>query len=790
MAIFLSQQVMGGNRLLDIPKFNNPHEKVARRELEVVAREAVELEVVARGNSSLSTSREAVEREAMPRGNSSLSTSGEVEEREVDELLEVVPRGNSLGEAGQELTRRRNSALTQVGKGEVLHARRRNSVLPLSGEQDRRNDGRPSFGDETGSFLPLPRQESYRRRNSAIRPVVGKEAALHARRSLFSAFWNPPSSEGSVPSPPEGYVPSPPEGYFSSPPEGPLSSPINLIDFEEKEAQLTTSEGSIPPPINLIDFEENDAQSMRERNLEQQLNEQIRLNQDLRNAMRFQEIHFENKDTWIWGSWSKCEGTCPDKKGMRTRSGTQDCPTTSCRKNSEIEACSLDCPVESVKCEDLDSVEVDEDGDHCAVYDENPSYCAKFDLPGPEGLHSGDMCCACGGGSIKKGTYVYKGCSSGDSLVVYSAGAELDNYKDNPPKVQCELACVAKYETKESDADTTDVVDYISVGSDGTCKCGISNTVVSVSDLKVSCKGEHWDIYEKPPMKYYFAYEGVFTDNEKIVRGDAYQDIRAEEDLDTTYPAYCCGRIDGKNTCKRAIPNSCGGCTWLDAEHHCKQMGLKVCTQSELQRSRCKNAMKASVCKEHVDSIIWTRDLRQRTDYDDIHGTANWIAVNNRIPELEFVGVGTNFELPPAAEEEDGVDMRRRNSALPVFREKDAIYARRRNGALPLFGEASDSNSTVVKRVYWDRGTCGPEGNDANWEICNFRAFDCPASIETHECPGGIAEKSLSIEATIDRPHVINRCGYIYYVEYSCPKVEEGRRILSEKVGDFLTSHK
>jgi len=249
------------------------------------------------------------------------------------------------------------------------------------------------------------------------------------------------------------------------------------------------------------------------------------------------------------------------------------------------------------KCKDLDGGKVDEDGDTCDVYNDNPSYCTKYDLS----LHSGTMCCACGGGSTPQGTYEYKGCHK-ESFVMQKPGEDdIDNGEPLAPKVQCEKACLKRYPAPKYE------VDYIAVGSEkGDCRCGLSDKdkVVPLTSLKTSCNdGPHYDLYRKPLPKYYLASEGSFTSQESSER-EAFEDI-APEQSDCTYPAYCCGG----NICKRALQSSCGGTTWLVAEHICKQDGLHICSKTELRSNKnlkCEDVMKDGPCRIHLDSPIWT----------------------------------------------------------------------------------------------------------------------------------------------------------------------------------------
>ena len=71
-----------------------------------------------------------------------------------------------------------------------------------------------------------------------------------------------------------------------------------------------------------------------------------------------------------------------------------------------------------------------------------------------------------------------------------------------------------------------------------------------------------------------------------------------------------------------------------------------------------------------------------------------------------------------------------------------------------------------MKRAYWDHGICGPEGEDANWELCGTRAKNCPDTIAASECSDGKAYRKVWHDSEI----TIDGCGYVYYAEYYCER--------------------
>ena len=69
----------------------------------------------------------------------------------------------------------------------------------------------------------------------------------------------------------------------------------------------------------------------------------------------------------------------------------------------------------------------------------------------------------------------------------------------------------------------------------------------------------------------------------------------------------------------------------------------------------------------------------------------------------------------------------------------------------------------IVILAYWDRGACGPNGDDHNWQWCNRQAGTCPPEIFTEECATGKAVRTF-----FQKPRNTPRCGYFYYSEYTC----------------------
>jgi prolyl-tRNA editing enzyme YbaK/EbsC (Cys-tRNA(Pro) deacylase) len=97
--------------------------------------------------------------------------------------------------------------------------------------------------------------------------------------------------------------------------------------------------------------------------------------------------------------------------------------------------------------------------------------------------------------------------------------------------------------------------------------------------------------------------------------------------------------------------------------------------------------------------------------------------------------------------------------------------------APPITLEA-DTNLDLV--AYWDYGSCGPAGDDHNWDWCHQHSFQCEKEVATDKCDSGIAVlvrthgtgyNSNYNGVTIPWGTVsINGCDYAYFAEYTCVK--------------------
>ena len=75
--------------------------------------------------------------------------------------------------------------------------------------------------------------------------------------------------------------------------------------------------------------------------------------------------------------------------------------------------------------------------------------------------------------------------------------------------------------------------------------------------------------------------------------------------------------------------------------------------------------------------------------------------------------------------------------------------------------------------AYWDRGGCGPNGDDFNWDWCDRnRGGPCKKDVSTNKCASGTASlqkvygnQYLSGYST---QYQVNGCSYAYYAIYSC----------------------
>ena len=75
--------------------------------------------------------------------------------------------------------------------------------------------------------------------------------------------------------------------------------------------------------------------------------------------------------------------------------------------------------------------------------------------------------------------------------------------------------------------------------------------------------------------------------------------------------------------------------------------------------------------------------------------------------------------------------------------------------------------------AYWDQGSCGPDGDNANWEWCDTdRGGNCDPVVMTDKCRSGVAtlidiqgkETSTSYQDLFQ----FDGCNYAYYARYTC----------------------
>merc|ERR1712232_887738 len=67
--------------------------------------------------------------------------------------------------------------------------------------------------------------------------------------------------------------------------------------------------------------------------------------------------------------------------------------------------------------------------------------------------------------------------------------------------------------------------------------------------------------------------------------------------------------------------------------------------------------------------------------------------------------------------------------------------------------------------AYWDYGSCGPHGDNHNWDWCGTWTFNCPKvrQVSTDLCESGTA-----ILAGTSYFQKIGNCPYAYYAQYAC----------------------
>ena len=78
--------------------------------------------------------------------------------------------------------------------------------------------------------------------------------------------------------------------------------------------------------------------------------------------------------------------------------------------------------------------------------------------------------------------------------------------------------------------------------------------------------------------------------------------------------------------------------------------------------------------------------------------------------------------------------------------------------------------------AYWEQGSCGPYGNDYNWEWCDtLKGGPCKKQVNTPKCQSGIAELT-SVKGNEFAKHPVSNnfqdpksgCKYAYFATYTC----------------------
>ena len=101
---------------------------------------------------------------------------------------------------------------------------------------------------------------------------------------------------------------------------------------------------------------------------------------------------------------------------------------------------------------------------------------------------------------------------------------------------------------------------------------------------------------------------------------------------------------------------------------------------------------------------------------------------------------------------------------------------------LVIFSIRIEIDSSLV--AYWDEGSCGPYGNDHNWEWCDTsKGGPCKKQVSTSKCRSGIAELtsvkgnelakwSKKNNGIDDIPNFYQDpktgCKYAYFATYTC----------------------
>jgi len=86
---------------------------------------------------------------------------------------------------------------------------------------------------------------------------------------------------------------------------------------------------------------------------------------------------------------------------------------------------------------------------------------------------------------------------------------------------------------------------------------------------------------------------------------------------------------------------------------------------------------------------------------------------------------------------------------------------------LPLIAFIGTLSLTTAKEkpilAYWEDGSCGPDGDDANWEWCRWTEGVCSEVVKTSKCSSGVA-KLIDVTKNFE----VKGCKFFYGARYSC----------------------
>lgn len=120
-------------------------------------------------------------------------------------------------------------------------------------------------------------------------------------------------------------------------------------------------------------------------------------------------------------------------------------------------------------------------------------------------------------------------------------------------------------------------------------------------------------------------------------------------------------------------------------------------------------------------------------------------------------------EEASGAKQEEGRFWRRRRRTRR--RRRDRRRTRRRR--VP-------ADPAVIAVAYWDRGNCGPNGDDGNWNWCGHTAGTCQSTVNTSLCTSQQA-RLLEMQGPVsDGSITIDGCQYYYFARYTCEERVEG----------------